>query len=91
MLSKELFELLKTEKKHILVSAFEIVGENAFDLLSEERNKVQLMEDSKGLVQVLGQQSFFITSPENLIESYMLIIYFSCFFFKFHSNYSCFF
>ena len=59
-------EIKKMNKKfEILISFFEIYGGRLYDLLNN-KNKLQVFDDSKGVTQIFGLQEFIAETPEDM-------------------------
>ena len=59
-------EIKKMNKKfEILISFFEIYGGRLYDLLNN-KNKLQVFDDSKGITQIFGLQEFIAETPEDM-------------------------
>ena len=59
-------EIKKMNKKfEILISFFEIYGGRLYDLLNN-KNKLQVFDDSKGVTQIFGLQEFVAETPEDM-------------------------
>ena len=59
-------EIKKMNKKfEILISFFEIYGGRLYDLLNN-KNKLQVFDDSKGITQIFGLQEFEAETPEDM-------------------------
>ncbi|KAJ5819764.1 diatom spindle kinesin 1 [Penicillium riverlandense] len=57
---------LQPEKKEVHMSIFEIFGNNAYDLLSD-RKQIAILEDSLGLMQVVGVEEKSPTGVDGLL------------------------
>lgn len=71
-LSKDLFAYLSFNQKNmtIVCSAFEMIGDTLYDLLSKERNKVQLLEGSDNLVHLKGAKELVVQNAAQMVYLY---------------------
>ena len=59
-------EIKKTNKKfELYISFFEIYGGRLYDLLNN-KNKLQVFDDSKGVTQIYGLQEYLAETPEDM-------------------------
>ena len=67
----DIFQIISNKRKfnnlEIFVSFFEIYYDKLYDLLNN-RNKLEIREDSNGLINIIGQKENRINSLENLIK-----------------------